>query len=693
MAAKSKGTQSFSLWLTLAITLLAFGLRTWHLGAQSVWYDEGLSWHYASQSLPGLLASVAGSEHPPLYFLFLHFWLRLTALAAGRPGSEFLLRFLSLLAGTLLVPLVYGVGCRLLGRRAATLAALLSALSPFQIWYAQEARGYTLMVLLAWGASYQLLTLLKRGEAAGAESVLSRTRTEVRGTGGVFRGGRWGLYALLLGLSLYTHLYAAFTLLAHAAFMAWWAWRRREWDLWWTWLAWAAVAGIAFLPYGLKVAGALGANDTYWRGVLGLRRAVAQVVHACAVGEAWHGPAATAATGLYLLLAGLGLVWLAMAPHRAGRSGEGINHSRGMAAVFLAVSIFVPLAVLLVIAYGRPKFAPRYLLTLAPGMALLAGQGCAALLYQRRRAAERALGWLSLAAMVGGSCLGLAGNVGNPEFAKPDWRSVGWYLAAHATPDDAVVIVAGHTWPAFAFYNQLGLAIYPIPPDLLPRVTHPVVTADVTATLNRMLAEGHRRAWLVLWQEPLADPRRITLEQFFDHGQRQEVFTEFEGLAVLQFEFPPGTHFGPPVPQHVLGIAFAGAIRLEGYDLWPERVRPGEDLTVRLYWRADAPIMRNYTAFNQLLSPEDKIVAQEDRLLGGDLYPTSRWPVGELVRETYRLTVAPNTPAGTYRLISGVYLRGTGQRLPILDTGQAGGHRAQPGADLVLLAEVMVESP
>lgn len=49
--------------LILVILVLGFGLRTFHLGAQSIWYDEGLSVLYAGQSLPGLFDLVGGSEH------------------------------------------------------------------------------------------------------------------------------------------------------------------------------------------------------------------------------------------------------------------------------------------------------------------------------------------------------------------------------------------------------------------------------------------------------------------------------------------------------------------------------------------------------------------------------------------------------------------------------------------------------
>lgn len=664
-----------------ATILLAFGLRAYRLGTQSIWYDEALSVHYARQPLPELLRLVATSDHPPLYFLLLHAWLRLGAF--GRPTVEFLVRFPSLLAGVLLVPVAYVLGRRLLTPRAAILAAFLTAVSPFHVWYAQETRMYTLAVLLTALASYVLLRALLR----------AAYEPPVR---------LWSAYAFLIILALYTHFYTTFILLAHFAFVAWYAWREgggRVKEAWRVGRPWAVatLAAVAFfLPWGSRAAGQLQANDTYWRGTLDLGRTVVRTAQALTAGETLGGVNAAVVTGAYLLLAGIGCVRLLTA---CSAGTWRVRLQPRAVAVFLAGYVLIPLLALLAIAYNRPKFAPRYLLTVAPALALLAASGVtrwpsadgrrqvAGGRWQRvgcqlPSALSRLVtaNWTLVGIAIAGSGLSLWHHYFDPALYKPDWRAAAEYIADHAGPRDAVVIVAGHTAPAFAFYNRRGLEVYPIPPQLLPHVSDPVETAEVAATLNRLVEAGHDRVWLILWQEPLADPRRITLEQLFDHGERLGVNAPFHDLGVLLFRLPPGTRFGPPQPQHPLRARFGDAIELYGYDLWPETVRPGEELTLRLYWRATAPVDRDYTAFTQLLTPDDRIVGQHDRKLGGDLYPTSRWPVGEPVRETYKLRVASDAPPGPYRLIAGVYLRETGERLPVR------GDRAH--GDYVLVMEV-----
>jgi len=120
----------------LAILLLGYGLRLYRLGDQNIWWDEGHAIWAARQSLRQATDITARDVHPPLYLWMLHGWLRLTG------ESEFTVRYLSLLGGTLTVALTYVVARRLIGRRPAMLAMLLIAVARFHIWWSQEARMY-----------------------------------------------------------------------------------------------------------------------------------------------------------------------------------------------------------------------------------------------------------------------------------------------------------------------------------------------------------------------------------------------------------------------------------------------------------------------------------------------------------------------------------------------------------------------
>ena len=111
----------------VGILLLAFGLRIYRLGAQSLWYDETVSVHLANKSIPALIAHTGGDIHPPGYYLLLHAWTRL----AG--SSEFVVVFPSLFFGLLLVALAYQLATKVFGPGPGLLAALLVAVSPFNL--------------------------------------------------------------------------------------------------------------------------------------------------------------------------------------------------------------------------------------------------------------------------------------------------------------------------------------------------------------------------------------------------------------------------------------------------------------------------------------------------------------------------------------------------------------------------------
>jgi len=129
-----------SLLLLLLILGLGLALRVYHLGAYSLWFDEGFTRFYSETPLSYLWADGFKVEtNPPMYYTIMHFWIPLFG------SSEVALRSFSVIASMILIVLVYILGKELGGRTMGLLAALLLALSPSEIWYAQEARTYALL--------------------------------------------------------------------------------------------------------------------------------------------------------------------------------------------------------------------------------------------------------------------------------------------------------------------------------------------------------------------------------------------------------------------------------------------------------------------------------------------------------------------------------------------------------------------
>jgi hypothetical protein len=116
------------------------------LGFNDLWYDEACS----------IIISRGSWQcwNPPLYFAILHYW-------AGIFGmSEFALRFPSALFSVFGIYTTFLFGQRLFNFRVGLFSAILMSFSAFNLWYAQEARPYSLSVFLSVASTYFLYRAL-----------------------------------------------------------------------------------------------------------------------------------------------------------------------------------------------------------------------------------------------------------------------------------------------------------------------------------------------------------------------------------------------------------------------------------------------------------------------------------------------------------------------------------------------------
>ncbi len=182
----------------VALTVVGTVLRV-IAANQSLLGDElSTYWISATHGLGGVLSLLYGSGRiahaeitPPLSFLAS--WL------TTRFGDSFvLLRLPSLIAGAATIPLVYLLGARTVGRRAALVAAALTTLSPFMIFYSSEARAYALMMSFVVVATLSMLLALDTGRARW-----------------------WVLYAVSSCAAFYSHYTCLFVLGAQLVWLLW----------------------------------------------------------------------------------------------------------------------------------------------------------------------------------------------------------------------------------------------------------------------------------------------------------------------------------------------------------------------------------------------------------------------------------------------------------------------------------------
>lgn len=172
------------------LTAVGAAIRFGSLDSQSFWLDELVTVSLLHRSFEDMLSTIPDSEATPyLYYVLAWPWARVFGF--GEVG----LRSLSALVGTATIPLAYAAGAASVSRRAGVIAAALVTVNPFLVWYAQEARSYSLLVFL--GASSVLLFAY----ALGAR------RLALAG------------WALSASLALATHYFALFLIVPEVVWM------------------------------------------------------------------------------------------------------------------------------------------------------------------------------------------------------------------------------------------------------------------------------------------------------------------------------------------------------------------------------------------------------------------------------------------------------------------------------------------
>jgi uncharacterized membrane protein len=149
-------SRSTALLILAGLILVGLALRL--AVTRGIWLDEAISIHQARLSLHDLFRNLYnGDRQPPLYHLTL--WLTIRAFG----HSEFAVRLPSLIAGTLVIPVLYELGRELYDRRTGLIAAAFAAVSPVLIWYAQEVRMYEYVALFGLLALLTQLRVIRNG--------------------------------------------------------------------------------------------------------------------------------------------------------------------------------------------------------------------------------------------------------------------------------------------------------------------------------------------------------------------------------------------------------------------------------------------------------------------------------------------------------------------------------------------------
>jgi 4-amino-4-deoxy-L-arabinose transferase-like glycosyltransferase len=535
----------------LAILLLGFGLRLYRLGEQNIWWDEGHAVWAARQSLGQATGITARDVHPPLYLWMLHAWLCLGG------ESEFGIRYLSLIGGSLTVALTYVVARRLIGRRAALLATLLIAAARFHIWWSQEARMYVWAAFFALLSVYLFICLRHSGNVT------------------------WWAYVFASVAALYTLYLAILVLLMENLFIAITIWhkpQRRRFLFNWA-LAQMSVL-LLYVPW-LYVALSRTRSD-----VAGTTFPFHLV---------WQLYGTVLSTGIstdldrytwlaiaFGLLALVGVALLLLdrrQPQRYGFAGWEVG-------LLLLLPLLLPPAIVYGLSlprgiYYSPKPEARYLLLFAPLFYTLLA-GAMACTWQKGRVG-RGVTVLATALVLGTFVSVLPGYYAG-RYLRDEYQTAVLTLGAYATASDAVLLVSGDRYPLFMYYYDRrfgdgdGPQVY-----WLPRHSAEFTPGNVGPELAP-LAEQHRRLWLASFERSLQDPQDLVRAWLDDH--RTPVLHVQQGYNYLQLydveESKPTVDVVSLQMQHRVDQSLGEGILL-GYDLPAQESRPGDVFKPGLY--------------------------------------------------------------------------------------------------------------
>lgn len=503
--------------MLVGVVGLAFALRVAGLDFQSLWRDEVDAIRFATALWDDLLRMfVVPGQNGPLYYVSLRPWLYL----AG--PSEYALRFFSVIFGTLAVPLVYRLSRRLFRSLPylALLAALLTATSPYLVWYSQEGKMYSLVLALVLLSMDRYLAALERG---GWQ--------------------RWVLYVVFTAAAVYVHFVAALMVPVQivAFFLMTRETRRTRWK------AWLASTGVLLLPYlpllRWQLPLALSPADSGYRFVP-LHDMLISLLANYSLGPI-SGSLRWATFLFVVLLLAAGWLW------REARS-------RLASLGILACWACLPVLSFFLLTLVRPMYTARYLIFLLPAYLILLAAGAIAIVRRSRLS-----GWLLLAVLLALSFSGLWRQSQTP--VKADFRSATEYVASRKSPQDLLVFQIPYGRHSFDYYlsryqeqhqrdTQEAAVIHW---DSEYRLFMPLVTGNVPSSyrwaeglytnagmdpdavdsaMSRLTADSDT-VWLIATEVGMWDERGLVQAWLEQRGLLADE-AHFVGVSVYRYELP-----------------------------------------------------------------------------------------------------------------------------------------------------------
>lgn len=595
----------------IVILIVTWGLRAYNLGAQELRGDEAGSWSFVvHESGPTALVERIirdGDPHPPLHHWLLQVWVRVFG------ESEWALRTPSAFLSLILVALVYQLGARAVSNEIGLVAAVITALHPFQIWLAQDVRHmYQLSIIFVLLATLRLPGLLQG------------------------RRLDWWIYVLSGLLAMYSHYYSLFGLMAHGVYVFVHRENNRK-----RWILASFAVALLLSPWVVVILPVYAREQLADPAMIPPMQYLSRVAADFALGP-------VVAPVIGLSVAGFGFVLVVY----GAASLSSRSKSRSWNGLLIAWPLLT-LAGIYAITTRRGTFNSFYFLVAFPAVHLLLAVGWHAL--RRHQGAMRA-GIVALLAA------GLVAYALSNYFFVPQWsknrglRDVAGILRAQARDGD--VFIANFPDPAQDYYlRELMLARAMLPEE---------AQADrvVTRAALQQLAQQYQRLWFVPMEAMQWDPDATVLD-LLDHGYVREERYRVGKLELLRYASDPAS---VPTTREV-GAVFAAGPELERVHVAVnsrearEYISAGDFLRVSLLWSApEISIEEDYIVFVHLLDSNGMLLASHDGSPATGSRPTSTWQPGEHIIDVHAFRLPEVLDSELFTLSVGLYSRDTQER-------------------------------
>jgi len=476
----------------LLIILLGSFLRIYSLGSESIWLDEAFSIDVSQQSVALIIEKV--ELHPPLYYIILHFWMLLFG------TSEVATRSLSAIFGIISIFLIYQVGRTLFNHRVGLISGFLSGISYFHIYYSQETRNYSLLLLLTLLSFFLFIKILRADKARR-------------------------LYFPLLFLAniclAYTHIFGLFVIMSQVFYFIL-LWKKyKQLRIWFFGLQIATL--LFFLPWIPTLIGKISAIlHGFWIGEPSLMYVVSTI--RTYVGSGW-GQIPLLVVFFFLCLMGLFPMkrldgkWSLSKPLS---SMKDLSWSISLAQVeeilLLLIWFSFPIVVPYIISrFFTPIYITKYTISASPALYLLAAKGINT--FTNKKAIYPILMLIAVL-----SVPGLQHHYAHD--VKPQWRETVDFIEYNSQADDAIIFCADFVQQPFDYYYRGDLERFGIDRDVKD-------TQTIAAIVDKAVA-GKERLWLILAYEGEAFIEDYLIDRF--GGNSVVVDEEFVGVKVHLFD-------------------------------------------------------------------------------------------------------------------------------------------------------------